>query len=149
MAKGVSDAQTIRGNYEVMEHTADIGICIKAETLEQLFAVAACAMFDLMVDISKVESSQRAEINLEAECLEELFVTWLNELVFRAEVSGMFFSRFEVDSVTEQSLKASVLGEPYNETIHVTGEHVKAATYHQLEISRTDGGWLAKVILDV
>lgn len=149
MAKGVADAQTIRGNYAVMEHTADIGICIEAETLEELFALGACAMFDLMVDISNVESAQRAEINLEAECLEELFVTWLNELVFRAEVSGMFFSRFEVDSVTERSLKASVLGEPYNENIHAVGESVKAATYHQLEVSRSGEGWFAKVILDV
>ncbi|UCD56957.1 MAG: archease [Candidatus Hydrogenedentota bacterium] len=149
MAKGVADAHEIRDKYEIIEHTADIGICVKAGNLEELFAVAACAMFDIMVDIAKVEPVHKAEISLEADCLEELFVTWLNELVFRAEISGTFFSKFEVYSVTDKSLKASVMGEPYNENVHSIGEHVKAATYHQLEVSRSDRGWLARVIFDV
>jgi len=147
--RAVADARGIQGKYEIIEHTADIGICVKARSLEKLFAMAACAMFDLMVDISKVKPGQRAEISLEAETLEELLVTWLNELLFRADVSGMFFSRFEVHSVSEKSLRGSAMGEPYDKDVHSVKEHVKAATYHQLEISRSDGNWLARVILDV
>ena len=149
MPKSVSDARSIKGKYEIIEHTADIGICVKARSLEKLFAMAACAMFDLMVDISGVKSVERAEISLEADTLEDLLVTWLNELVFRADVSGIFFSRFEVDSVTEKSIRASATGEAYHKDLHSIGEHVKAATYHQLEISRSGGNWLARVIFDV
>jgi len=149
MSRAVTDARNLRGTYEIIEHTADIGICVKARSLEKLFATAACAMFDLMVDISKVKPLDRAEISLEADSLEDLFVTWLNELVFRADVSGMFFSRFEVASVNETSLRASALGEPYDKRVHAVGEHVKAATYHQLEVSQADGNWVARVIFDV
>lgn len=149
MAKGVADAGKIRNGYEVIEHTADIGICVRAKSLEELFALAACAMFDLMVDLSKVRPVQKAEISLEADCLEELLVTWLNELAFRADVNGMFFSRFEVNSVTDKSLEASVMGESYDESVHSIGENVKAATYHQLEVSRSGEGWLARIIFDV
>lgn len=149
MAKGVADAGRIKGGYETLDHTADMGISVKAPSLEELFALAAGAMFDIMVDVSTVKPAQKAEISLEAENLEELFIGWLNELSFRSEVSGMFFSKFEVDSVTDTSLKATAMGEPYDENVHSIGLSVKAATYHKLKIARTDGEWLAQVIFDV
>ncbi|MBI5116817.1 archease [Candidatus Poribacteria bacterium] len=149
MPKAIVDSSTIRGKYSVVEHTADIGIVVKASSKEEVFALAACAMFDLMVDISKVRPTQKAEISVEAGSLEELMVTWLNELVYRAEVSGMFFSRFEVNSVSDRSLTATAKGEPYNEKEHPLGENVKAATYHQLDVSRSGPEWIAKIIFDV
>lgn len=149
MPKAIVDSSTIRGKYTIIEHTADIGIAVKAPSKEEVFALAACAMFDLMVDISKVRPAQKAEISVEARSLDELMVTWLNELIYRAEVSGMFFSKFEVDSVTDGSLTATVKGEPYNKKEHPLGDQVKAATYHQLDVSYKHGEWIAKVIFDV
>lgn len=144
-----ADARTIRGNYECIDHTADIGVHVKAATVEELFAMAAAAMFDLMADLSQISTIESIDIELKADSFEELFVSWLNELIFKAEVAGMFFSRFEVDSVTEHSLKASVSGEPYDESVHTIGLHMKAATYHQLEITTAGDGCSAKVIFDV
>ncbi|MBI4830420.1 MAG: archease [Candidatus Lindowbacteria bacterium] len=148
-AKAVADASVLRGRYKIIEHTADIGISVKAESKEELFALAACAMFDLMVDISKVKPSQKADVSVEADSIENLMVTWLNELVYRAEVSGVFFSQFEVDSMTDTSLTGKVRGEPYDKEKHPLGQHIKAATYHQLKVSRADREWVAKVIFDV
>lgn len=149
MAKGVADARTIRGSYKTIEHTADIGIAVEAKTVEELFASIACAMFDLMVDLSEVQPAQKAEVSLCADSLEELLVAWLNELIFRAEVSGMFFSKFEVESVGETFLVASAWGEPYRQDKHSIDQTVKAATYHELEVSQSDGSWSARVIFDV
>jgi SHS2 domain-containing protein len=149
LAKGFADAEKIRGRYKLLDHTADIGIRVEAESLEELFALAACAMFDLMVDLSQVKPTKTAKISLKDDSLEDLFITWLNELIFRSDASGVFFSRFEVYSVTDGSLEASVKGEPYNEKVHSTQEVVKAATYHLLEVARSNGGWIAQVIFDV
>ncbi len=149
MAASIADARTIKGNYECIDHTADIGIYVKAATVEELFAMAAAAMFDLMADLSHVKAVERVEIELSADSLEELFISWLNELIFRAEAGEMLFCRFEVDSVTEQSLRASVFGEPYNERVHSLGLHVKAATYHQLEVITVGDDCSARVILDI
>ncbi len=149
MAKAIVDASKIKGKYRLVDHTADIGIRVRAESKEEMFAVAACAMFDLMVDLSKVKPLKTARISLRDNSLEDLLITWLNELIFRADASGMFFSRFEVHSVTAESLEATVKGEPYDERVHSTREIVKAATYHQLEISRSKGDWIAQVIFDV
>jgi SHS2 domain-containing protein len=149
MTKGAADGQSIKGKYAVMEHTADIGIEVKSETLEGLFALSACAMFDLMVDLSEVQPRQKAEVRLHADLNEELLATWLNELIFRAEISGMFFSKVEVESVDEGVLTAGVWGEPYDEDRHSIDHSIKAATYHELEVSRSDKGWSARVIFDV
>ncbi len=149
MSRGSADARTIKGGYTTIEHTADIGIGVKSDSLAQLFAVSACAMFDLMGELSGVRPSQKAEVSLTADSVEELLLTWLNELIFRAEVSGMFFSKFEIESVDEMSLKASVWGEIYCEDRHSMGHLVKAATYHELEVTHSDRGWSARVIFDV
>ena len=149
MSKGMADARSIKGAYRTIEHTADTGIEVKSDSLARLFAVSACAMFDLMGDLSGVRPSHKAAVSLSADSVEELLITWLNELVFRAEISGMFFSKFEIESVDEVALKASVWGEPYREGIHSMSHSVKAATYHELEVAHSDQSWSARVIFDV
>ena len=149
MSEGAADARSIKGGYKTIEHTADIGIEVESDSLARLFAVSACAMFDLMGDLSGVRPLRKAVVSLEADSVEELRITWLNELIFRAEISGMFFSKFEIESVDEALLKASVWGEPYDEDIHSMSHLVKAATYHELEVKHSDRGWSARVIFDV
>jgi SHS2 domain-containing protein len=147
--KAVAGPHNIKEKYEVIDHTADTGISVTGRNLEELFALAGCAMFDLMVDVEKVKPEQEAKVSLEADSLEELLVTWLNELLFRAEVSGMFFSRFEVLSVSNNHLEAVIKGEPYNEKEHPIGQSIKAATYHELQVARKNREWLARVIFDI
>jgi len=147
--KAVVGSDHIKDKYTVIEHTADTGIVVEAKTLEELFAVSGCAMFDLMVDVTKVEPAEEAKVSLEADSIEELLIHWLNELLFRSEISGMFFSRFEVSSIRNNALKARVMGEPYNQKKHEIGQGIKAATYHELEVSRKNRHWFAKVIFDI
>jgi SHS2 domain-containing protein len=147
--KAFAGPDNIKKKYDVIEHTADTGIAVEGKTLEELFALAGCAMFDLMVDVATVEPAQEAKISLEADSLEELLVTWLNELLFRGEVSGMFFSRFEVTSVKNTRLKAVIKGEPYDQKRHPLGQIIKAATYHELQVSRRQGKWFARIIFDI
>lgn len=149
MSEGAADAHSIKGKYNVVDHTADIGIEVESKTLAGLFALSGCAMFDLMVGLSDVRPRQKAEVSLQADTHEELLITWLNELLFRADISGMFFSKFEVESVGGGLLKAAVWGEPYDEYRHSVDLLIKAATYHELAVSRSDRGWSARVIFDV
>ena len=149
MSTSTADARTIKGGYRTIEHTADIGIEVSGATAEELYALSACAMFDLLVDLSEVRPTQKAEVSLRAESPEELMVAWLNELIFRAEVRGMFFSRFEVVRVSERTIEASIWGEPYCAGRHSVERQIKAATYHELEISHSDKAWSARIIFDV
>ena len=46
----IARSATIPGMYEIFEHTADMGIRVRAESLDELFADAARGLFSVMVE---------------------------------------------------------------------------------------------------
>lgn len=135
--------------FRTIEHTADIGIEVKADSLEELFEGAALAMFSLIVDPDEVAPAHERRISLEAGDREELMFMWLNELLFILDSEEMLFSRFEVESLEGGRLEAVVTGEELDLTRHHPQEEIKAATYHEMEVARKNGRWVARVIFDV
>lgn len=136
-------------NISVLEHTADLGVEVEADTLREVFEGAAEGMFSIMVDTGKVSQSETVEVELEAGDLEGLMFDWLNELLFTADSRGMLFSGFRVLSIDEEHLEAEVSGEKLDKGKHPLEGEVKAATYHRLAVERTDGGWFVRVVFDV
>ncbi|MCX8118633.1 MAG: archease [Desulfobacterota bacterium] len=137
------------GRYEILDHTADIGLVIYGKDLKALFQHAGEAFFELITDVARVRPREARRIELSAEPLERLMVDWLHELLYLHEVEGLLFNRFLIESVGPEGLKATVQGEPFQEGIHEIKAAVKAVTYHQIEVKRENGGWRAKVILDL
>ena len=139
-------------NYELIEHTADIGIKVSGKDLEGLFKNAGLAMFDIMAEEKQRTENrgQRTEeimIKQKAEDLEELFVNWLNELLSLSATKELIFSDFKINKLDENSLQAVAVGDSI-ENYRVNAE-IKAATYHQLKIEEAKSGWQAEVIFDV
>ncbi len=135
--------------YEILEHTADIRIRVRAKSLEDLFSQTARAVFDIIAERKPGLSSKRIEItvNQEGGNLEELFINWLNELLSLSSADGLIFSDFKIKSLNDKFLEASVFGEKSG-NFNINKE-VKAATYHQFHIVENTAGWKAEVILDV
>jgi len=139
-------------NYELIEHTADIGIKVKAKDLKELFKNVALAMFDIITgEILNTQYSilntQEIIIKQKAENLEELFINWLNELLSLSDVKEIIFSDFKINKLNENNLEAVALGEDIKN--YKINTEIKAATYHELEIKRDNSGWKAQVIFDV
>jgi len=121
--------------YEIIEHTADIGIKAFGKTLSETFENAAKGMFDIITDKSEVESVGQYEIKLDAPELEQLLVDWLSELLFLNASQNLVFSFFKVEiDEKKKTLKAQVFGEKYNISKHKVGTEIKAVTYHMLEV---------------
>ena len=137
------------GECHTIEHTADIGIRCRAPTLERLFECAARAMFELIVPLDSVEPARKVPVAVKAASLEELFVSWLEELLYIWESKRILLSRFMVRNVSTDSVEAAVAGEPYDAGRHDLQSEIKAATYHGLQIERTGDGWEVQVIFDV
>jgi SHS2 domain-containing protein len=134
---------------EVFEHTADIGLRIRAATLDELFADAARGLFQLIVEnLDEVQVRQVGHIELEGKDREYLLFDWLNELLFRFDSQHMVFTTFEVE-VGPAGLRAIVRGEPLDAMKHRLDHEVKAITYHGLKVEQVENGWLAEVILDI
>ena len=135
--------------FEVLDHTADIGLVVYGENLKALFENAGEAFFHLITDLRKVRRRVERRINIDGESLDRLMVDWLSELLYLHDVENLLFKGFNVESVGEDGLRAVVKGEPFQEKIHVIKTEVKAVTYHQIQIQRENGRWKAQVILDL
>ena len=135
-------------NYELIEHTADVGIRVKASDLKELFTKTALSMFDIIAEPKKeIGIPKKIEIKLKADNLDELFVTWLNELLSLSATKELIFSDFQIKKIDKKHLDAITSGcDIKNYRINT---EIKAATYHELKLEETKLGWQAEVIFDV
>jgi SHS2 domain-containing protein len=144
-----AECGTIDNMYETFDHTADLGLRIRAPDLDTLFAEAGTALFAVIVEnLDAVEPRQQQRIELAGEDREYLLIDWLKELLYSFDSQHLLYSRFEVH-VSSTGLTAEVWGEPLDLTRHRLLHEVKAITYHGLTVEPSDQGWLAEVIVDI
>ncbi|MBN2599224.1 MAG: archease [Candidatus Thermoplasmatota archaeon] len=124
-------------SYELIEHTADVGLKAYGKTLAEAFKHAAKGMFDIITDESIIEPVGQYDISLEAPDLEQLLVDWLSQLLFLNGAQNLVFGKFEV-TVAGNRLSAHVFGEKYDTKKHKMGIEIKAVTYHMLQVSEKD-----------
>ena len=135
--------------YEMVDHTADLGVLLRGESLAALFAAAGAVLAELIVDPDGVAEREFREVSLAAASPEELMVRWLNELLYLREVKEFLWRTVEVETEDGTSLTARLKGERFSPERHAPRGGLKAATYHQLRISREDDSWSARIIFDV
>ncbi len=135
--------------FEILDHTADIGIVVHGENLKALFENAGKAYFHLITDLRKVRLRTERKISIGGESLDRLMVDWLSELLYLHDVENLLFKEFKVESIGEGGLKAVAKGEPFQECVHAIKTEVKAVTYHRIEVRQEQGRWRAQVIFDL
>ena len=135
--------------YETFDHTADLGLRVRAASLNQLFSEAGEALFASIVEeVQSILPQEHFEIEIAGEDREYLFFDWLRELLYRFDAEHWLFCQFRVE-VHEKGLKASVAGEVLDPERHLLSHEVKAITYHGLRVETCEEGWLAEVIIDI
>jgi SHS2 domain-containing protein len=135
--------------YEIFEHTADLGIRVRAASLDELFADAARGLFSVMVaNLDAVRAVKEVKFRLRGENREELLHDWLAELLYTFYARRMVLIRFEVH-VNPAGLSATARGEPIDHSRHKIDGEVKAITWHALKVEQDAEGWTAEVIVDV
>lgn len=136
--------------FEVLEHTADVGLKAYGTTLKEVFENAATGMFSLITELEDVKSTLSEEMEIRAEDRESLLVEWLNELLYRFEVKYRVYKHFSiVDWDEEYYLRAVAYGEELDLGRHEIKTQIKATSYHMLKIEHTEQGWSAQVIFDI
>ena len=132
--------------FEVVEHTADWSLRVTGRDLPELFANAATGMAHLLVsEPHKLPEDEVRNVSLEAYDTESLLVDWLGELAYFAEVEQLIFHSFERVTVSATALEATIRGAEAAEI----DKHIKAVTYHDLEIRETADGLEATIVFDV
>lgn len=141
-----------RSKFRYLEQiaTADAAFEAYGESLPELFANAAAAMFNVMVPIELITPTQEREVTVMADSAEELLFGWLAELVYLKDVNGELYSEFDVNiDDAAHTLSATIRGEAISNHLENTHTDVKAVTYHRLAIVKNEEGYTATVVLDL
>jgi SHS2 domain-containing protein len=135
--------------FEVIEHTADVGLRIEAPEFDALFEEAGRALFSLLIpNTAVVRAVQQVEFAVAFEAPDDLLVDWLSELLFTFESRKLVLCSFNV-TIEPSGLRAVTKGEPLDLERHEVGYEIKAVTYHRLKVERQSQGWAAQVFLDL
>ena len=134
--------------FEILDHTADVGIIAYGADLKQAFANAAKGLFSLITGLGDVDEALHRDIELTAADEESLLVDWLNELVYYFDAEGILFKRFDITELNNRHLKARGYGEKADSAKHELKMGVKAATYHMLKIEKNNG-YRVQVLFDI
>ncbi|MGH3452589.1 MAG: archease [Haloechinothrix sp.] len=133
--------------FEILEHTADVGIRATGDTLEQVFEQATLGLVDI-AGIAVDDSGEPILIDLEAGDAGALLVDWLSEVLWLHDSRDSLVASVEIESVSDGRVRGQVALSPRGER-NPEGTQVKAITYHRLRVEETPGGWLAEVYVDV
>ena len=136
------------GSFVFIDHTADAGIRVEAPTLEDLFETAGLAFTELVTSVDAVDCRLERRFTLEEDDIETLLVSWLQELLYLLDTENLVFGRFQV-KLDNLSLEAAAWGDVFDPKIHPIKTEIKAVTYHQLEVTKSNQGWQAQVIFDI
>jgi len=134
---------------ETFDHTADVGLAARGDTLGELMEALAEGLSDVLCDRSRVRPTERRPLTVEAEDVEALAVDFLSAVLLAFEVDRFLVTQARVTKASETSLTAELAGETYDAGRHDLKTEVKAVTYHQLRIARESGAWSGRVILDL
>lgn len=137
--------------YEIVEHTADIGIRATGRSLEELFAHMAQGMFSLIVPPESVEERQSVPVKAEGGPEQDrLLQAWLRELLYLFDTRHFLGKRFSIEALRPGRIEATVFGETLDPARHPVDKEVKAVTYCELGVEQLpDGTWRAQVIFDI
>ena len=163
--------------FEHFDHTADLGLRVRAATLEQLLAEAGRGLLAMFVaNPEAVHGVQSKTIELTADGPAYLLFDWLSELLFAFESERLLVCAFEIVLIEASEvhehpdgpnlpqaeshreadvsrpplrLRATCHGEPADPCRHVLDHEVKAITYHGLMCEQHGDEWLAEVIVDI
>ena len=135
--------------YKYIEHPSDVGFEAYGDTLEELFAHAAIAVFSFMTDVEGIEEEEEREVAIKSEDLYSLMFDWLDEMLFLFESESLVMKKFDIKvNASDFSLIGKCRGGKFDPAKHESGIIIKAVTYNMMEVKKNKD-WHARVVLDV
>lgn len=135
--------------YEIFEHTADLGVHVRAESLATTLADAARGLTAVIAgDPAQIRDTAEESFTVAGTDPTWLLYDWLGEILAAFDLRRMLFATFTV-KVTPHGLTATARGERYDSGRHVLAHEVKAITQHELAVHETPHGWEATFIVDI
>lgn len=136
-------------SYTFFDHTADMGITIRAPSLPRLLAPAGEALNAAIGQLAAGGDSRALSLELQGSTSAELLRDYLGELLILFERDRRMVLRVQVLTYCDKRLSATLFTQAIDDQRSVYHREVKAITYHELRVQEISGGYEASVILDI
>jgi len=134
--------------YKFIEDlTSDVMFEARGKTLNELFENAALAMFDVICKVDKIKANKKIKVELKAGNLDDLMFQWLQHLIALVDIEEMFFSKFEVEEISDNNLVGYVYGEEISPAKGNTV--VKSVTNYGFKLWKEKNKYFVTVSLDI
>ena len=141
--------------YKFLEEigTADIAFEATGRDLPELFSDAADATMNVMIDnLDAIEPRETRHIELSNDKIDMLLFDFLQELIYFKDAERLLL-RVRHAQIEHRDEKYFLKGKAAGELLDVARHHqradVKAVTLHDFSVEKEDGGWKARVLLDI
>ena len=135
--------------HEIFDHTADLGLRVRAASFEALCEEAVRGLAEVIADdIAAIQLVVKETLSVTGDEPVWLLFDLLRELQAAFDLRRMLFAECRV-SCTATGLRAECWGEPFDPARHQLAHEVKAITQHELDVHQTTTGWEATLILDI
>ncbi|MFH1395865.1 MAG: archease [archaeon] len=156
----------MKATRKYLEHTADILFQAEAETLPELFEQCALAVEESQVDVENFKPKEKVIITGENNKIDLLLFDFLDDLLMYKDSELLMFCKFDIkieEKISESEecgenncegktiyhLTCTAYGEKIDHEKHDRKVDIKAITLHLFEVKKVEGGWKAKVLLDI
>jgi len=135
--------------YELFDHTADMGIRVRAATPAELLQPAAEGLYAAVGELVATKDSDAVRFDLRGTDQATLLRDFLNELLILFERDGRMLAGIDSVDFTDTRLTVAARSSPVDLERSVYNREVKAITYHELSLQPIDGGYEATMIVDI
>lgn len=129
-----------------IEHTADIGFIVKADTLEELLETCAKILIENVVDIEKVETKEEKRFTIDFD-REFVVIDFLRELLYIFETEEFVWGECKV-KIENERVEFILKGEKFFPKKHKIKKDIKAITYHNYYLKK-NSIWETQFIFDI
>lgn len=138
-------------SFKFIDHTADIAVEVKADTIEELFLSSADSYKDAVVENDSNADGKIFLLTLDSPSLETLLVNFLSELNFRLNFMNRIFiniPELKIYKKDEMWYLECKLIEHFVDRNKILAE-IKAVTYHQMEIKKDVNEYSTRIVFDI
>jgi len=93
-------------SYQIIDHTADLGIIVEGEDEKNLFIRAAQAMTDLMVKGDIVKKAVIKDVSLQGDDFSDIIVKWLGQILYLFHGEKLLIHSVKITSIITMTLRS-------------------------------------------
>lgn len=139
----------LTAGFELFDHTADLGVRVRAPTLAGLVPPATEGLYAAIGDVQVAGAPAAWTRALAGEEPALLLRDYLAEVLHLFAAAGRRLIDVQVDEFSPRRLAVRGRAQPVDAARSALQREVKAVTYHELTVRLVAGGYEATFIVDI